>query len=238
VPTDILSRFDPSLRLNIHPSLLPKYRGAAPIQRTLINDETLAGVSILQMEDVSVHGFDAGPVWAQRGVDVPPHSTYASLEKILARHGGELLVDFLRRRATGDEIRPSEQDHKSATKARMIVAETARIKWDTWDALKIERIHRAIGHQRALYTNMQNGTSVKLLDVTLGPLPGPANLRDPGDATYDPNLRALLVRCAGDSLIQVANLQTENRKHASAHDWWNGVHRDMLQNKVLQFTAR
>jgi hypothetical protein len=73
------------------------------------------------MEDVSVHGFDAGPVWAQRGVvrsyfpfprnlltlqlqDVPPHSTYASLEKILAQHGGELLVDFLRSRATGDEV--------------------------------------------------------------------------------------------------------------------------------------
>jgi methionyl-tRNA formyltransferase len=68
VPAHILSRFDPSLRLNIHPSLLPKYRGAAPIQRTLINDETLTGVSILQMEDVSMHGFDAGPVWAQRGV--------------------------------------------------------------------------------------------------------------------------------------------------------------------------
>lgn len=73
------------------------------------------------MEDVSVHGFDAGPVWAQREVvrpcfhfsrnlltsqlqGVPPHSTYASLEKILARHGGELLVDLLRRRAAGDEV--------------------------------------------------------------------------------------------------------------------------------------
>lgn len=68
VPAHILTRFDPSLRLNIHPSLLPKYRGAAPIQRTLIDDETLTGVSILQMEDVSMHGFDAGPVWAQRDV--------------------------------------------------------------------------------------------------------------------------------------------------------------------------
>lgn len=68
VPTHILNWFDPSLRLNIHPSLLPKYRGAAPIQRTLINDETLTGVSILQMEDVSLHGFDAGPVWAQKEV--------------------------------------------------------------------------------------------------------------------------------------------------------------------------
>ena len=83
---------------------------------------------------------------------------------------------------------------------------------------------------------MPNGTSVKLLDLTLGSLPGPERLRDPGDATYDPNLRALLVRCAGDSLIKVASLQTENRKRASAHDWWNGVQTNMLHNKVLRFT--
>lgn len=65
VPNGVLNLFAPSLRLNIHPSLLPKFRGAAPIQRTIMSNETRTGVSILQMEDVSINGFDSGPVWDQ-----------------------------------------------------------------------------------------------------------------------------------------------------------------------------
>ncbi len=68
VPPNVLDCFVPSLRLNVHPSLLPNYRGAAPIQRALADGLHSTGVSILQMEDVALHGFDSGPIWAQKAV--------------------------------------------------------------------------------------------------------------------------------------------------------------------------
>jgi methionyl-tRNA formyltransferase len=65
IPSHILGLFASSRRLNVHPSLLPKLRGAAPIQRALTQGMEGTGVSILEMQDIA-YGFDTGPVWAQR----------------------------------------------------------------------------------------------------------------------------------------------------------------------------
>lgn len=81
---------------------------------------------------------------------------------------------------------------------------------------------------------MANGLSLKLLAVDIASQTGAAQLQRPGDATYDPNLHAIVVRSAEDSFLAVSRLQTEGRKEASAHDWWNGVRPELLKNRVLR----
>ncbi|KAF8317692.1 Formyltransferase [Clavulina sp. PMI_390] len=235
VPTSVLEQFQPSLRLNVHPSLLPKYRGAAPIQRMIMEGATTAGVSILQMEDVMTNGFDSGPLWDQREVAIPPRLTYHELENILAREGGHLLVDFLRRRANGEVI-PRQQDHSQATKARTINDDTATVKWQLWDAYKIERYHRAFGHKHALHGTIDHGPRVRFLQLDLTPASATTSrLKAPGDATYDPHLRAVVVRCANDSFLAVTKVQTEGKKETVVRDYWNGVRPSEGKARVAQY---
>ncbi|KAK7047279.1 Methionyl-tRNA formyltransferase [Paramarasmius palmivorus] len=87
--------FHPDRRLNVHPSLLPQYRGAAPIQHTILNGDKETGVCIIDMLKRS-EGIDAGPIWAMDRMDVPEGSTFPSLMSSLAASGGQLLVTVLR----------------------------------------------------------------------------------------------------------------------------------------------
>ncbi|KAG8972410.1 Methionyl-tRNA formyltransferase [Tulasnella sp. 425] len=94
VPNSILYNFEH--RLNVHPSLIPKYRGAAPIQWTIANGDETTGVSIIRMEDVS-QGFDTGDIYASKAMEVPTDATYPVIAPILAAEGGHLLADVLRK---------------------------------------------------------------------------------------------------------------------------------------------
>lgn len=80
---------------------------------------------------------------------------------------------------------------------------------------------------------MPSGQGVKLLAVDLIATGIPENLQHPGDATYDPQTRSLIVKCAGQTFIAVTRLQTENRREAVAHEWWNGVKADLQPSRTL-----
>ena len=87
-----------SRRLNVHPSLLPKYRGAAPIQWAIINGEEKTGVTILDIAPK----VDAGDIYAQVEVTIEPHETYGELRERLGRIGGNLLVDTIEKMNRGE----------------------------------------------------------------------------------------------------------------------------------------
>jgi methionyl-tRNA formyltransferase len=95
IPWKILKPFPPSRRLNVHPSLIPKYRGAAPIQWTIADGLKETGVSIIEVEKVGL-GYDVGDIWAQKKISVPEGSTYTFLMPLLANEGSDLLVQVLR----------------------------------------------------------------------------------------------------------------------------------------------
>ncbi len=110
--------------VNVHFSLLPHYRGAAPVQRALMDGVDETGVSIMLLTE----GMDEGPVLARRPERVTPDDTTGALGLRLARLGAELLVDTLRRYDAG-QIQPEEQDHAAATYAPRITNEETRIDW-------------------------------------------------------------------------------------------------------------
>ena len=110
--------------INIHPSLLPKYRGAAPVQRAVIAGETETGVSIMRL----VREMDAGPVFARRTRPIAPHETSAALETDLARIGAELLLEVVRDLEAGTAVE-QPQDHAAATFARRLTREDGEIDW-------------------------------------------------------------------------------------------------------------
>ena len=123
--------------VNVHASLLPKYRGAAPIQWAILNGETGTGVSIMKM----AAGLDRGDVLSRRATPIGPDETAADLKDRLAAMGAELLVATLPAYAAG-AITPQAQDDAAATYARKITKEDGRMDW-TQPALALRNRIRA-----------------------------------------------------------------------------------------------
>jgi methionyl-tRNA formyltransferase len=122
------------LMLNVHPSLLPRWRGAAPVERALMAGDERTGVSIMRM----TAGLDSGPVCLKGDEPVHPEDTYGTLSQRLAAIGGELLVDAL------DDLPACvEQDHAGATYAEKITAQDRRLD-PARPAAELERVVRAL----------------------------------------------------------------------------------------------
>jgi methionyl-tRNA formyltransferase len=119
IPRNVLD-LTPLGVLNVHPSLLPRWRGAAPIQAALLAGETETGVSIIRL----VEALDAGPILLQERLPIAPEDDYLSLEPRLAALGARLLV-----RALDEQPAPREQDDAQATFCRRIERDDARIDW-------------------------------------------------------------------------------------------------------------
>ena len=110
--------------VNLHFSLLPGYRGAAPVQRAVMDGASVSGVSVM----VLTEGMDEGPVLALREVDVRPDDTAGTLGERMAELGGPMLVETIERYVAG-LLQPQEQDHAAATYAPKITPEEARVDW-------------------------------------------------------------------------------------------------------------
>ena len=121
--------------INVHASLLPEHRGAAPIAHAIRRGDRLTGVTIMQMDEQ----LDHGPVLTRREVEIGTHENAAELADRLARLGADLLVETLARL---DEITPQEQDHARATLAPKLSREDGELDWDR-PAAEIDRAVRA-----------------------------------------------------------------------------------------------
>jgi methionyl-tRNA formyltransferase len=110
--------------INVHGSLLPKYRGAAPIQWAIINGEKETGITTMMMDE----GMDTGAVLLQGAVEIAPDDTAGTLSEKLAEVGGRLLVETIKRLKTGT-VTPIAQDHSQATLAPPLTKEHGRIDW-------------------------------------------------------------------------------------------------------------
>ncbi|HUB36846.1 MAG TPA: methionyl-tRNA formyltransferase [Solirubrobacteraceae bacterium] len=125
--------------LNVHPSLLPRWRGAAPVERAIMAGDASTGVSIMRL----TAGLDSGPVCLAEAEPIAAEDTYGSLAPRLAALGGELLVRVLDRIAAGEAPAFAEQDESGATYAEKITAED-RLLDPRRSAIELERVVRAL----------------------------------------------------------------------------------------------
>jgi methionyl-tRNA formyltransferase len=196
--------------LNVHASLLPKYRGAAPIQRALANGESVTGISIMAMEP----GLDCGPVLLQHVLPIAPDDTASSLHDKLAELGGKCLVNALDRLENHDYLFvPQEKD--LASYAPKLHKEEGRIEWN----LPAARVHdhiRAMHPWPGAFTYLNRPSVSAPLKITVFPgYVGPELEKDiaPGTITAGPE-DTLYIACA-DRYYQIFQLKPSSRKPMS-----------------------
>ncbi|MDD5251259.1 MAG: methionyl-tRNA formyltransferase [Patescibacteria group bacterium] len=144
--------------LNLHGSLLPKYRGASPIQAAILAGETETGVSLMLMDAE----LDHGPVYAEARLSIGGADSYGSLATRLSHAAADLLADHLEKIAEG-QLAPQEQDHDAATYTRIIAKEDGRADWEHATAVELERRLRAYAPWPGLFTFWtRNGRVLRL----------------------------------------------------------------------------
>lgn len=190
--------------LNIHGSLLPRYRGAAPISAAILGGDEKTGVTVMLMDE----GMDTGPILAQAVIAIGPSDTTATLSEELARLGAELLIDTLPAWLEG-KITPQPQDDAQATYCRPLRKEDGRLDWGR-SAGYLDRQVRACDPWPGAYTRWQ-GQRLKVLRVyprPESPAPGAAGRvveLDPGIGvvTGQGALELLEVQLAGKKPMDI-----------------------------------
>lgn len=199
--------------VNLHASLLPKYRGAAPVQWTLIHGERTTGVTTMKIDA----GLDTGDILLQREVEIRDGDTTETLSERLSLVGAELLLETLRGLERG-EITPRPQDHQRATLAPILKKKDGRVDW-TLAADDIARRVRGLRPWPGAYTSFR-GKNLHLWTASAAFTPAPAQL-DPGTTVTREG--KLWVVCRDRKLLEVTELQLEGRMRVSARDFLNGA---------------
>jgi methionyl-tRNA formyltransferase len=199
--------------VNLHASLLPKYRGAAPIPWAIIRGERITGVSTMKMDP----GLDTGAVLLQRQVEISDEDTTETLSERMSALGAELLVETLRG-LDSSEITPRPQEHGLATLAPMLKKEDGQIDW----SLTAEEIARRVRGLRPW-----PGAYTRFRDKTLHVWAATAAQADASIAV-DPGVVVaeggrLFVGCGHTTVLEIREAQLADRKRVSARDFLNGV---------------
>ena len=196
--------------LNIHASLLPRWRGAAPIQRALIAGDPETGISIMRMDA----GLDTGPVYLRRVVPIGPRDTAGSLHDRLAVVGAEAICEVLDRLAAG-AIVAEPQPAEGATYAHKLERDDARIDWDR-PAVELERLLRALDPTPGAFTRH----GVQELKFWSGRVSGGDPGQPPG-TVLAAGPEGIEVQCAPGSLV-VTELQRAGGRRLDAGAFLRG----------------
>jgi methionyl-tRNA formyltransferase len=197
---------------NVHASLLPKYRGAAPVERAIMNGERLTGVTIMRMDE----GLDTGPIALQRTVEVPPEMTGGELTDLLARVGGEAIVEVLSSIEAGT-VTLTEQDGLHATDAPKLSGKELIVRWD-WAVEEVRDLIRALApHIGARTFHPEVEGPVKVWRARIF---GGGDLSLAAGHIHAENGRILVGCSAG--ILEVLELQIPGSKRLSARDFLLG----------------
>jgi methionyl-tRNA formyltransferase len=192
--------------LNVHPSLLPLWRGAAPIERAIMAGDSSTGVSIMRLTE----GLDSGPVCAQEAEQILPGDTYGTLAPRLERIGGELLV-----RALDEQPRCVEQDDSLATYADKIAASDRRLD-PARSPVELERVVRALAPHIGAQVELADGALLGVYAARAlsgGP--------PPGTVSFD-GARPVL-GCEGGGALELLVVKPPGRREMSGEAWLRGL---------------
>ncbi len=198
--------------INVHFSLLPKYRGASPVQWALLEGETKTGVTIFELNEK----MDEGDILSQEEVGILPEETAGELEARLALKGAELLLETI---DNIGKIKPVKQDHALATYAPKIKKEKGKIIWEK-DALHLERRVRAFSPWPSAFA-FYGEKRIKILKGRKMSFLASSS-SSPGDI-LGIKKEGIEVCCGGGSVLLIEFLQPENKKPMSAYAYSLGA---------------
>ena len=196
--------------INLHFSLLPAWRGAAPVQRSILNGDRFSGVTVFDLDS----GMDTGPFYVQRELPIHPYENAGELLTRMAVLGPEVVGETLSMIESGNT--PTAQSHEGVTYAKKITKEEARIAW-TATGVEIDRKIRAFTPVPGAWTLWRNST-VRIDRARLFPLdqdiaPGFICVQDEG----------VVVGCAGGDGLILEEVTPAGKKTMSARSWANGA---------------
>ena len=199
--------------INVHASLLPKYRGAAPINWAIANGESETGITIMKLDA----GMDTGPMFARRSTTIGDDETAPELSSRMAQLGADLLAETLPHIASG-EIQPTPQDDLEATYAPLLRREDGLIDWQTIASAIADRV-RAFQPWPGTYTSFRNARLMiwrahEAPNVDIGAAEAGTILKL--DET------GITVACADFSALQIEEVQIEGKRRMPAREWANG----------------
>ncbi|MFN7931516.1 MAG: methionyl-tRNA formyltransferase [Blastocatellia bacterium] len=198
--------------VNVHSSLLPKYRGAAPINWAIVNGETETGVTIMQMEE----GLDTGPILLQRKLAIGDDERTPELTARLAELGANLLIETLAKLEAG-ELQPIQQINKDATYAHILKREDGLIDW-TMTATQIRNRLRGFTPFPGCYT-MLHEQKLEITNCQAEPGAEGAAAGTVVEVAKD----SFVVACGGQTQLRVTELQAAGKRVMPARDWLNGA---------------
>ena len=209
--------------LNLHASLLPKYRGAAPIQWAIANGETVTGATTMRIDE----GLDTGDILLQREMAIGPGQTAEDIFPLLAEAGAALMMETLKSLEAGT-IQPRRQDEDFATLAPILTREDGLVDFNR-TAIEIYNRWRGFQPWPGAYTTL-GGKKLTLHRLALDRLALPPHpfMEASGSSTPAPgDLRVadgkLMVQCSGQTSLEIVELQLEGRKRLPASEFLRGL---------------
>lgn len=206
--------------INLHASLLPKYRGAAPIQRCIIDGELESGITIMHM----VRKMDAGDIISMVKVPIGPDMTFGGLESALCQIGSKALIEVIYDLDKGSAARIS-QDHSLATFAPKIELEDCEIHWDS-PAQTVHNLIRGVNPHPGAWCYVEVRGAKKRLKVNASRLVSDKSGK-PGDILAF-GKEGFIIACQEGS-IQIMDLQLEGKKALSAQEFIHGLSIDHIK---------
>ena len=200
--------------LNLHPSMLPRYRGASPVATAILDGVETTGVTLMLLDE----GMDTGPIISQKELHLSGGETADQLTGALFALGAELLLRDLEQWLSG-QLPANPQDHEAATVTRKLERDHGKVNWNL-PAVVLERQRRAYTPWPGLFTNW-DGKLLKLIDVTTlsaSSAPGTA----PGVATSLASGGMVLGVGTGDGILGINLVQLEGRRVQPAGEFLRG----------------
>lgn len=209
--------------INVHASLLPRWRGAAPIQWAILAGDKKSGLTTMQLDE----GLDTGDMLLKKEVDIAPDETGGSLHDRLAELGGKLLLDTLKGVREG-AVSPVKQNEEESTYASMLTKEMGKINWEE-AAEKIERYVRGLNSWPSAYTGFRSKTLKVWKSEVVGEscLPEAEEESAKGENTAPGTIvrvekNSFLVK-TGNGYLRLLEVQLEGKKRMDAGSFLRGV---------------
>lgn len=199
--------------LNIHASLLPRWRGASPIQQAIWAGDTETGVTIMQMD----RGLDTGPMIAKKAIPISQEATATSLHDELATLGAEMIIDVLDTLEREGELKSEEQNEEDVTYASLLKKEQGIVNW-AQDAKRIDQQIRALNPWPGVWTSFDD-KRIKILAAT----PEPDQVTDPTWGEPGTVLSSNgQVFCGDGTILRLETVQPEGKKPMDVSSAVNG----------------
>lgn len=218
LPKEILD-IPPYGCINVHASLLPQYRGAAPIQWAILNGDTITGVTTMYMDI----GMDTGDMILTKEVSIGENETTGELWDRLSKIGGELLSETIKQIEL--KTAPKIPQGNDFTMAPMLSKDMAKIDWNTKTSKEVKNLVRGLNPIMGAYTIYQ-GKKIKLWNIEIVDNIQLDQAQQPGQILIADDKQGLYIKTI-DGVIKVLEIQGENAKRMSTQDFLRGNHMEV-----------